>query len=229
MLRCFPASMRTRFKRTALASGMVVAAAGAFAMPAQAEMRVVPLAGPVCKVIGGGKFVRIPNEPGETERIDRRLIPDIRWMRRKYRIDITDGYALSGHSSNGEHPIGLALDIIPRGSSWDKIDDLAHRFEPRQNRVRPPMRWVGYDGDAGHGRGHHLHLSYSWSDRNRRNGEPVRVVYTRVCPGPRDGDGDGANDGGVAAQKSAGERPMSEREIANLAPVVPETHEHYDP
>ena len=25
----------------------------------------------------------------------------------------------------------------------------------------PPFRWVGYDGDAGHGCGNHLHLSWN--------------------------------------------------------------------
>ena len=29
-----------------------------------------------------------------------------------------------------------------------------------QNRPRPPFRWVGYNGDAGHGCGNHLHLSW---------------------------------------------------------------------
>ena len=41
---------------------------------------------------------------------------------------------------------------------------------PSRSRARPalPFRWVGYDGDAGHGCGHHLHLSW-----NHAAGAPV--------------------------------------------------------
>ena len=30
-----------------------------------------------------------------------------------------------------------------------------------QNQPLPPFRWVGYNGDAGHGCGNHLHLSWN--------------------------------------------------------------------
>ena len=45
-------------------------------------------------------------------------------------------------------------------ASWAPITRLAHWAEPVQNKPRPPFRWVGYDGDAGHGCGNHLHLSW---------------------------------------------------------------------
>ena len=38
---------------------------------------------------------------------------------------------------------------------------LALWAEPVQNQPVPPFRWVGYDGDAGHGCGNHLHLSWN--------------------------------------------------------------------
>ena len=41
---------------------------------------------------------------------------------------------------------------------------LADWAEPRQNHPRAPFRWVGYDGDAGHGCGNHLHLSWTHAD-----------------------------------------------------------------
>jgi hypothetical protein len=215
--------MRTRLSRTALVAGIVIAAAGAIAVPAQGDMKIQQINDHLCKVTGGGKFVKIPGFPGE--KIDKRLRADIKWMKRKYDIFITDGYAPTGHAAGGEHPIGLAADIIPDGSSWGKIDDLAHRFEPRQNHVRPPMRWVGYDGDEGHGRGNHLHLSWSHSDTRPKH--PARVVYTRVCPGDGGGGGGGSGGtgggGGVEPRKSG---TMTPAEIANLAPVVPETEEH---
>ena len=44
--------------------------------------------------------------------------------------------------------------------TWDAITRLAEWAEPLQNQPVPPFRWVGYNGDAGHGCGNHLHLSW---------------------------------------------------------------------
>ncbi|HEX8083345.1 MAG TPA: lytic transglycosylase domain-containing protein [Solirubrobacteraceae bacterium] len=114
------------------------------------------------RIFGGGRIVAIPGFPGR--RIDERLVPDVLFLVRTFNIGITEGYAPTGHKSTGEHPLGLALDIVPgRGGSWDDIDRLARWAEPRPGQPRPPWRWVGYDGDADHGRGHHLHLSWDHS------------------------------------------------------------------
>lgn len=149
----------------------------------------------LCKTVNGGKFVPIPGFPGE--KIDRRLIPDIRWMKRKYNIFITDGYSRDPvHAENGEHPIGLATDIVPNAAkrgTWNEIGELAHLAEPQQNEPIMPWRWVGWNGDAGHGRGNHLHLS--WSHSPSKPGHPARVVYTRKCPKSGDGGGSGGGDG----------------------------------
>jgi hypothetical protein len=217
--------MSRRLARFLTVAALLVTLAGLQAIPAQGEMRSKRISRVLCKTTGGGKFVRIPGFPGE--KIDRRLIPDVRWMKRNFKIFITDGYAPTGHAVNGEHPIGLAADIIPaNGGRWGLIDKLAKKFEPHQNQVRMPMRWVGYNGDPGHGRGDHLHLSWSHND-NTKPRKPARVVYTRKCPkkpGNGGGNGDGGS-GGVGSGKSGGLTP---REIANLAPPVPETHEHHD-
>ena len=46
-------------------------------------------------------------------------------MKRRYDIFITDGYSTDpAHARNGEHPIGLATDIVPnreKGGTWRKI------------------------------------------------------------------------------------------------------------
>ena len=124
---------------------------------------------------GGGRFVDIPGFPGE--RVDRRLLPDIAYLVRKYHVHVTDGYALSGHAEGGEHPIGLAVDLVPGpGGSWNDIDRLAKWAEPRQNHPRAPFRWVGYNGDRNHGRGNHLHLS--WSHTATKPGRAARTVWT---------------------------------------------------
>jgi hypothetical protein len=145
-------------------------------------MRSTKITRHLCKTVGGGRFVDIPGFPGE--RIDRRLLADIRWMKRRFDIFITDGYSTDPvHARNGEHPIGLATDIVPykaKGGTWSEIADLAHLAEPRQDHPRPPWRWVGWNGDPGHGRGDHLHLSWMHSDTEPK--DPARVVYTRKCP-----------------------------------------------
>ena len=132
--------------------------------------------GGVRKITTPGRIVPIPGFPGE--RIDSRLLPDIRYLKAKYHIFITDGYSLRPiHAHGGEHPLGLAIDIIPGpGGSWDDIDRLAKWAEPRQNHTRAPYRWVGYTGDANHGRGNHLHLS--WMHAPARFGHVAQWVMT---------------------------------------------------
>lgn len=193
---------------------LALAAIVAFAMAApqaSGKMRSKVLASGVCKTVGGGKFVRIPGSGGE--KIDRRLLRDVKWMKRKYDIGIGDGYAPTGHAANGEHPIGAALDIWAgngRKSGWNKIDRLAKKAEPKQNKPRLPWRWVGYNGDAGHGRGHHLHLSWAHSS-NTTPRKPARWVLSRRCPKqPVNGDEGG---GGVSARSAP---------LAGMAPAVPE-------
>jgi hypothetical protein len=156
--------------------------AGGLAAVAAARMTSIQLEPKLCETKRGGKFVKIPGFPGE--KIDRRLLADIEFLQERYKnkLFITDGYSLDPvHARNGEHPIGLALDIIPApGAKWRKVNRLAKWAEPRQNRPRAPFRWVGYNGDAGHGRRHHLHLS--WSHSATRFNDPARTVYTIVCP-----------------------------------------------
>lgn len=158
----------------------------------------------VCLTTGGGKIVEIPGFPGE--RIDRRLLRDVQYMVDEYKVFVTDGYSTDPiHSANGEHPIGLALDIVPdasRGGTWRDVGRLARFAEPKQNQPRPPFRWVGYNGDAHHGRGHHLHLSWNHEGRHRF-GKPMRSVYTLRCPG----DGDSAPAPPPAPQPPAEPQP----------------------
>jgi len=128
---------------------------------------------------GSGEIVpipaSIPHEAGDM--VDRRIVPNLRWIAQRFPIYVTDGYSgpLPGgghagcngcHVKHSDHYNGLAVDIAAlngRGGcdrGWRGITRLARWAEPRQNRPRAPFRWVGYDGDAGHGCGHHLHLSW---------------------------------------------------------------------
>jgi hypothetical protein len=109
--------------------------------------------------------------------VDRRIVPDLRWIAARYPIYVTDGYSgplpngehvgcNNCHVRNSDHYNGLAVDVVPLDgsgrcdASWAPITRLAHWAEPVQNRPRAPFRWVGYDGDPGHGCGNHLHLSW---------------------------------------------------------------------
>src|SRR3954453_4890665 len=133
----FPAGLVGAWLVLALGA-LCIAASGA------AGMRSEKISTHLCKTVHGGKFVAIPGFPGE--KIDRRLLPDIRWMKRRYDIFITDGYSRDPvHAESGEHPVGLATDIVPnsaRGGSWGEVGDLPHLAEPRQDQPIMPWRWV---------------------------------------------------------------------------------------
>lgn len=140
------------------------------AAPAGAATRVVYASGRIVPIPAS-----IPHEEGDM--VDRRILPDLRWIASRFPIYITDGYSgplpngehagcNNCHARNSDHYNGLAVDIVPLGAgsrcdgSWTAITRLALWAESVQNQPRPPFRWVGYDGDAGHGCGHHLHLSW---------------------------------------------------------------------
>jgi hypothetical protein len=148
-----------------------------FAVCAYSQAAVIP----ATKLLyGAGVIVpipaSIPHEEGDM--VDKRILPDLRWIAKRYPILVTDGY--SGPLPNGEHAgchgchtrgsdhyNGLAVDLVPLNgdgkcdSTWAAMTRLALWAEPVQNRPRAPFRWVGYDGDAGHGCGNHLHLSWN--------------------------------------------------------------------
>jgi hypothetical protein len=145
--------------------------------------------GRIASQTGGGRWVSIP---GQTwARVDRRILPDVLYLVRRYHVRIDEGYGTVGHEPFGEHPLGLAVDIEPgAGGTWDDVSRLARWAEPRQNHPRAPFRWVGWNGDVNHGhpsvckpsRGcaPHLHLSWSHSPtRPRHIARTVRVFDVR--------------------------------------------------
>jgi hypothetical protein len=150
----------------------------------------------------------IPHEEGDM--VDRRIVANLRWIAQRFPIYVTDGY--SGKLPNGEHAgcrgchvkhsdhyNGLAVDIVALNgggscdAAWRGITRLARWAEPRQNLPRGPFRWVGYDGDAGHGCGHHLHLSWEHAETPQFELAewvevfPVRIQGVAQQPQPSDG------------------------------------------
>ncbi|MBS1861069.1 MAG: hypothetical protein JSS68_05090 [Actinobacteria bacterium] len=119
----------------------------------------------------------IPHEAGDM--VDSRIVGDLRWIAARYPIFITDGYSgplADGehigcdecHVANSDHLNGVAVDIVPATEdtptctpAWEPITRLALWAEPEGEKPVAPFRWVGYEGDAGHGCGNHLHLSWN--------------------------------------------------------------------
>jgi hypothetical protein len=134
-------------------------------------------------ITSGGRLVAIP---GQTwARVDARILADVLYLVRRYRVRITEGFGTVGHAHFGEHPLGLAVDIEPgAGGSWDDVSRLARWAEPRQNHPRFPFRWVGWNGDFNHGhpsvckpsRGCAPHLHLSW----RHSPAPPRHIARTV-------------------------------------------------
>jgi hypothetical protein len=140
--------------------------------------------GRLMRVTGGGRFVPLP---GQTwVRVDRRILADVLYLVRRYRVRITEGFGTVGHEPFGEHPLGLAVDIEPgAGGTWADVSRLARWAEPRQNHPRFPFRWVGWNGDFNHGhpsvckpsRGCAPHLHLSWSHSPTRPRHVARTVW----------------------------------------------------
>jgi hypothetical protein len=159
-------------------AGALLALACAAALLCAAGAKAAPLTTRI--VSTPGKIVpipaSIPHEAGDM--VDRRIVPDLRWIAQRYPIYVTDGY--SGplpdgrhvgcdkcHVRGSDHYNGVAVDVVPVGggtvcnAAWAPITRLALWAEPVQNQPILPFRWIGYDGDAGHGCGNHLHLSWN--------------------------------------------------------------------
>jgi hypothetical protein len=170
-----------RFSRALLAVAAVLALcllAAASANAGPTSTRLVYAAGEIVPIPAS-----IPHEEGDM--VDKRIVPDLRWISEHYAIFVTDGYSgplpdgehvgcNNCHVSDSDHYNGLAVDLVPlHGTSgkcdatWAGITRLALWAEPIQNKPVLPFRWVGYDGDAGHGCGNHLHLSWNHSPAPR--------------------------------------------------------------
>jgi hypothetical protein len=230
----------------ALAAVLAICLLGANAASAgPVSTKVVYTAGEIVPIPAA-----VPHEEGDM--IDSRIVPDLRWLAQHFPIFVTDGY--SGPLANGEHVgcnnchvsgsdhyNGLAVDVVPlNGTSgkcdatWAGITRLALWAEPVQNKPALPFRWIGYDGDAGHGCGNHLHLSWNhaiaprfelaeWVEvfpvaglpRKPRHPRPKRPkappATPKAPPAPPPGVGPPAGPaGGISTARSGGVAPRGD-------------------
>jgi hypothetical protein len=224
-----PHGFRHGVERIGLAVALACAALLCLAASASAgptSTRLVYAAGEIVPIPAS-----IPHEFGDM--VDRRILPDLRWIAKRYPIYVTDGYSgplLSGehagcdecHTKGSDHYNGLAVDLVPLGAGtrcdadWEPITRLALWAEPVQAEPAPPFRWVGYDGDAGHGCGNHLHLSWNHAVVPQFQlaewvevfpvapGEPTGVPRTKRSPAPKPPPGPS---GGISTVRTGGLGP----------------------
>jgi hypothetical protein len=144
---------------------------------------------------------------GGVEACDARIAPDIVYLARRFAALVTDCYAASGHAADGEHPLGAAADLVPRGGDWSRTLRLARALGwerscalsgLRPQCADPPFRFIGYNGFPNHGDplncvpcagGPHLHLSWQTSaspgqpdNRPRYGYEPAEWIEVLARP-----------------------------------------------
>ena len=141
-------------------------------------------------------------------RCDARIVPDVVYLARRFGVLVTACYSPSGHEATGEHPLGAAIDAVPRDGDWSRTARLARAvgWKPScaasgvaPECARPPFRFVGYNGYPNHGDplhcvpcagGPHLHLSWLTS---ASPGEPESRARFSLRTGELDR---GVRDGG---------------------------------
>jgi len=132
-----------------------------------AAARALPQPDPVA---GNGDWLSpVPGFPGE--RCDRRIVADVVLLTRGYGLNLMDCFGGPPHDSRGEHPLGLAADLVPVDGDWNRALALARAagWSPACAASgcagRGPFRVVLYNGFPGHGDPAHTstpHLHVSW-------------------------------------------------------------------
>jgi hypothetical protein len=129
--------------------------------------------------------------PGTGLRCDARSVPDVQFVLGRFGLRLTACFAASGHEPGGEHPLGLATDLVPADGTWSRTMAAARFFGWSPDcaatgcagRVRRPMRVVLYNGYPGHGDPAHCappacaaHLHLSWAHASTPRLTPAPCV-----------------------------------------------------
>jgi hypothetical protein len=131
--------------------------------------------------------------PGTSVRCDARIVDDVLYLVRRFTLTVTACFAATGHAIGGEHPLGLAIDVVPADGDWNYTSAAARSFgwSPAcaaigcAESVTPPMRVVLYNGYPGHGDPAHCrspacapHLHLSWAHASAEPLTPATWVAT---------------------------------------------------
>jgi hypothetical protein len=137
--------------------------------------------GPVHKATAPRRLAPLPAPPASAPGIecDARIVPDVIYLARRFGLLVTACYGI--HATDGEHPLGAAIDAVPVDADWDRTmrAALAIGWHPScaasgvaPECARPPFRFIGYNGYPDHGDpahcvpcsgGPHLHISWNTS------------------------------------------------------------------
>jgi hypothetical protein len=153
--------------------------------------------------LGGAKRVKGPAElkalppditPGTPEACDSRIVADVIYLARRFGQIVTDCFGL-GHTPLGEHPLGAAIDAVPKDGNWASTMQLARAvgWKPscavsgvRPDCADPPFRFVGYNNFPSHGDpahcvpctgGPHIHISWMTSASEGMPEHASRYAY----------------------------------------------------
>jgi hypothetical protein len=125
---------------------------------------------------------------------DARIVADVEYLTRRYGVWVTACYAI--HSLTGEHPLGAAIDVVPRDGDWGRTLRLAHDIGWQDACAsvgiapacaRPPFRFIAYNGFPDHGDpahcvpcagGAHLHISWQTSGSLGQPDNRPRTTYS---------------------------------------------------
>ena len=128
-----------------------------------------------------GWLAPVPGADGE--RCDARIVPDVLAILRTFGLQLTACYGGAPHATDGEHPLGLATDLVPNDGDWNRTLAAARAFgwSPACAAAgcpdRGPFRVVLYNGYPGHGDPAHTstpHLHLSWQ-------HAVTAPFTRAA------------------------------------------------
>lgn len=153
--------------------------------------------GPVKRAFTPRRLVALPSDVTAYSGIqcDARVVPNVVYLARRFRILVTSCYSPSGHEATGEHPLGAAIDAGPADGDWSDVEQLARWAGWRPSCAasgvapdcaRPPFRFVGYNGYPNHGDpahcnpcggGPHIHLSWSTSASPGESENRARYGY----------------------------------------------------
>jgi hypothetical protein len=103
--------------------------------------------------------------PGTSIECDARIVDDVIWLTDRFGLTVTACFAATGHALYGEHPLGLAVDVVPSGGDWSRTLEAARYFGWSERCAAtgcagvasPPMRVVLYNRFPGHGDPLHCH------------------------------------------------------------------------
>jgi hypothetical protein len=154
----------------------------------------LPAGSTISQALAGGIWLGAVPGTGSTV-CDRRIVPDVVALLRRYRLSAGDCFSLTGHAGAGEHPLGLAIDVVPApGGSWDLVAQAAIALGWRAScattgcagQLPSPFRFIGYNGYPLHGDPEHAganaHLHLSWQHTPAAPGSPAARVQTLLPP-----------------------------------------------